>query len=93
MAARDELKKGLKLFRDFNASDPEYLDEIEIPVYTHLVSIGPCISVAYAARDGHDYRHTFRARSRPELCVTPDGKHLTFAGGSYEFTDRGIVDR
>ena len=48
-----------------------------------------------AERDGEVFHfdHKFEARSRPLLIVSHDGKQLMIAGGRYNVTDRGIVDR
>ena len=48
-----------------------------------------------AERDGkvYHFRHKFKKASRPLLIVSHDGKQLAIAGGRYNVTDRGIVDR
>ena len=48
-----------------------------------------------AERDGEvfQFHHKFKEASRPLLVVSFDGKQLMIAGGRYNVTDRGIVDR
>lgn len=48
-----------------------------------------------AERDGEvfHFHHEFNEASRPLLIVSFDGKQLMIAGGRYNVTDRGIVDR
>lgn len=48
-----------------------------------------------AERDGEifHFHHKFKKASRPLLIVSFDGKQLIIAGGRYNVTDRGIVDR
>jgi hypothetical protein len=90
--AKHELLQGIKLFEDFNREEPHYIDKIYIPDFSELIFVGPCLDISYHARDGHDYRHEFRKKSRPDLCVTPDGLQLVLIGGNYQFTGRGITD-
>jgi len=48
-----------------------------------------------AERDGEvfQFHHEFKEASRPLLVVSFDGLQLMIAGGRYNVTDRGIVDR
>ena len=48
-----------------------------------------------AERDGEvfHFHHEFKVASRPLLLVSFDGKQLMIAGGRYDVTDRGIIDR
>jgi hypothetical protein len=58
--------------------------------------IGELDLIGYRARrDGKTerYGHRFRAKSRPLLAVSTDGKQLHIVGGQYEFTEAGIEDR
>ena len=58
--------------------------------------LGEIPEVHYIAeRDGETYHfnHKFKKASRPLLIVSHDGKQLMIAGGRYNVTDRGIVDR
>lgn len=86
-------RQAIKLFRDFNSREPEYLDKVEIPVYDTLMYIGPCTRINYLADNGYEYSHAFRRQSRADLCVTADGSNLVLVGGRYRFTERGIVDK
>lgn len=46
-------------------------------------------------RDGkrERYLHKFSKGSRPALVSNFDGNAIHMIGGSYDFTERGIVDR
>lgn len=58
--------------------------------------LGEIPEVHYIAeRDGEvfHFNHEFKETSRPLLIVSYDGKQLMIAGGRYNVTDRGIVDR
>jgi hypothetical protein len=60
------------------------------------LALGPLKAVVYeATRDGkkENWEHQFKARSRPLLVASTDGKQLRIVGGRYEFTDAGIEDR
>lgn len=61
-----------------------------------LVCIGEISVIQYVAeRDGEvaEYRHPFKKRSRPKMCVTPDGKMVLMLGGAWRFTQDGYIDR
>jgi len=88
-----EILQARKLFKGFNDVDAEHLDRIEIPDYKVFMEIGDCTHIAYLAKDGKNYIHEFKQRSRPSLCTSHDGKVLLLVGGAFRFTDRGIVDR
>ena len=90
-----KVENGIKLFRDFNDEEPQYLDDIYFPDLEKevLVLVGPVLAIEYHARDGHNYRHEFKKKSQPNLTTTQNGLHLILIGGNYRFTDRGIVDR
>lgn len=95
MARREpDFTQAVDLFEAFNNEEPQFLDEVYVPDLDRqtLISVGPCLEIAYHARDGHSYRHEFRKKSRPELCVTSNGLHLVLIGGNYRFTKRGITD-
>ena len=60
------------------------------------LAIGEIVGIIYATtRDGElkTLRHMFKKHSRPLLAVSQDGNQLVMIGGSYQFTERGIVDR
>lgn len=67
----------------------------EPDVRTALV-VGRLDGVLYSTvRDGvpEKYIHKFRAKSRPLLCASSDGKSLRIVGGRFQFTEAGIEDR
>jgi hypothetical protein len=86
-----------RLYEDFSghrAEDYFHMDKPNIPGV--VVLVGECDGIMYnAVRDGiHEkYVHQFKKGSRPTLAVSPDGKQLFLLGGSYEFGERGIVDK
>lgn len=57
---------------------------------------GDVVAIAYKTRrDGKTvvFEHEFRPKSRPKLCISPDGKRIFLIDGKYKVTDRGIEDR
>lgn len=72
---------------------------IEVKVNTDYdvgYALGEIPELHYIAeRDGEvfHFHHKFRKASRPLLVVSHDGKQLIIAGGRYDVTDRGIIDR
>lgn len=71
----------------------ELVDFPDIP--DSMANIGKVFAIEYLAeRDGKEYRfrHEFKARSRPHLAVSPDGKIVTMIGGSWHFTEDGFED-
>jgi len=93
MKRRENLKKARRLYRRFNETEPSRVDKIKIKQHDTLVKIGDLTHIGYLAADGKNYIHRFRARNRPVLAVSDDGKALYIVGGKYLFTDRGIEDR
>lgn len=86
---------AIKLFEDFTGENPAYIDLVDMPVDTVAMAIGYCDGIMYSTvRDGkHEkYVHTFKKGCRPVLAASSDGKQLYLLGGSYNFTERGIVD-
>lgn len=90
-----QIDKAVRLHERFTGHDAsergELHDAPRIPPV--LTKVGPCVAIEYiATREGEraTYRHTFDKKSRPALAT--DGDHLYLIGGSYRFTDRGIVD-
>lgn len=60
------------------------------------LKVGHCDGILYTTvRDGktEKYIHKFKRSSRPLLAASFDGKSLVLIGGSYQFTERGIVDK
>lgn len=85
------------LYYNFTGHDPSETQMIDKPVYPDVMSvIGDIDGVMYTTvRDGvtEKYIHKFKKNSRPLFCVAPDGLTLYMIGGSYEFGERGIVDK
>lgn len=92
-----QIRKAQSLYKDFSGHDGDEVETIPKPkIPDALMVIGELEGVIYSTvRDNeHErYIHKFRAASRPLLCVSPDGEQLFIVKGSYEFTDRGIVDK
>ena len=88
---------AIRLYRAFTGSDPELVGEVAKPKFPSVgIVIGPLIGVAYeATRDGisERYFHEFDPDSRPTLISSSDGGAIFILGGSYDFTEDGIVDR
>jgi len=90
-----KVKKAVDLFEDFSGSKAEYVDTYNIPVPDVALKIGQLDGVLYTTnRDGktESYIHKFKKSSRPLFAVTFDGNQLIMIGGSYQFTEKGIVD-
>ena len=67
-----------------------------LPVPRVGLEVGPVLMIGYeATRDGkrEKYLHRFAKKARPLLAASHDGRDLVLIGGSYQFTNRGIVDR
>lgn len=89
------IRKAIALFKDFRGENAEYIDTIDLPDYKEAIVVGYCDAIMYTtSRDGkiEKYIHKFKRKARPLLCASFDGKQLLLVGGSYDFTDRGIVD-
>lgn len=95
--ARTEVQRAANRYRRFTGHEPENFGRIEIPPLPKVAAcIGEVDAVMYTTvRDGRieKYVHQFKGKAKPLLCVTPDGKQILFVGGSYTFTERGIVDK
>lgn len=95
--ADDELRAAMRLYSDFSGHDPEVIGTVEKPELPNIcVAVGELDGIAYeAVRDGvkEKYFHKFAKKARPLLCVSFDGAQLFILGGSYDFTDHGIVDK
>lgn len=93
--ARD-VSQGEKLYERFVGRPADRASVIRRPELPDaLVCIGDISLIQYVAeRDGktYEFRHPFRTRSRPLLCVTPDGKLVLALGGAWTFTQDGFVD-
>ena len=97
--ARDhaaELDAAAALQESFNGHPPRLVRNLTIPKPPRIVArIGLLRAVIYdAVRGGRSetYIHKFRKQARPTFAVSHDGRQLFMIGGSYNFTDRGIVD-
>ena len=91
-----DVRAAADTYERFTGHDAEVIDELEVPPLPSAVAvIGFVDAVEYTTtREGQEerYRHRFRKRDRPLMCVSPDRRQLLFVGGSFQFTDRGIVD-
>lgn len=85
------------LYRQFTGHTELETVTIDKPVMPDVVLVvGDVDGILYTTvRDGktEKYIHKFKKNCRPLFCVAPDGKQLFMLGGSYDFTERGIVDR
>lgn len=93
---RADVKNARQLFKDFRGDHPESLQKVTIPHTRAGLAIGELDGVLYTTvRDGkkEKYIHEFKARSRPLLVASSDGKSLHIIGGKYAFTESGINDR
>jgi len=92
-----EIEQAKKLYTLFTGHEPATvvatIRKPEMPDV--VVEIGTIDFIGYTTvRDGQieSYIHKFHSTARPLFCVKPDGKQLYMIGGSYNFTERGIVD-
>jgi len=90
-----EFERAARRYEDFtgHVAEPRAVFDFRVPPVA--AAIGECDGVLYTTvRDGQreSYIHKFRKGSKPFLCVSPDGKLLLLVGGSFTFTERGIVD-
>lgn len=92
-----DVRKAAARYTAFTGHEDVTLTKISIPDLPEaLLQVGKCDGILYSTvRDGiaEKYIHKFNSRSRPLFCVSPDGKSLYLIGGSYNFTERGIVDK
>ncbi len=91
------LRKAARLYSDFTGHEDVKIGKVKIPpMPKEVLAIGKCDGILYSTvRDGvaEKYIHRFKKNSQPLLTASPDGKQLYLIGGSYNFTDRGIVDK
>lgn len=91
-----DASSAARLAERFNGRPPDWemvLPKPEIP--DSMAAIGDIFAIEYLAeRDGKVYRfrHVFKARSRPQLAVSPDGDLALMIGGSWVFTEDGFED-
>jgi hypothetical protein len=91
-----EYDEAMRLFADFTGHEGEPWAKARVKLPKAAMVIGRCDGVLYTTvRDGktEKYIHRFKANSAPILCASPDGCQLFLFGGSFRFTDRGIVDK
>ncbi len=92
-----EIRQGKSLMQRFSGHRAKSITRIKRATISPVrVAIGPVLGIIYATRrDGkHEkYIHRFAEHSRPLLSVSPDGKRIELIGGSFKFTERGIVDK
>lgn len=90
-------KRAGDLYRNFTGHEPGDEVMIDKPNIPGVMSvIGDVDGILYTTvRDGvtEKYIHKFKKNSRPLFCVSPDGLQLHLIGGSYEFGERGIIDK
>jgi hypothetical protein len=83
------------VFARFTGRDPVAIAKIRAPATPAVAGvIGYCDAIEYTTeRDGkvERYRHRFAKADRPYLVVYPD-MTVQILGGSYRFTELGIVD-
>jgi len=92
-----DLRKAAKLYEDFSGHSAENIGKINVPSIPRVgVAIGVVDGIMYTTqRDGETqkYIHQFKSVDKPLFVVSPNGKQLFMLGGTYDFTDRGIVDK
>lgn len=90
------VEKAIDLFQKFRGERPEYLDSKKIQVDDVGLLIGKVDGIAYETTyegKAERYYHQFADNARPLLVSSHDGKQLYLIGGSYSFTQDGIVDK
>jgi len=94
--ARNPINQAIELFRKFREADPESVGMVPVKVPRAAMTVGELDAVLYTTTHGKKvvrYKHTFAPKSRPLLASSSDGRQLLILGGSYDFTQDGIVDR
>jgi hypothetical protein len=85
------------LYTRFTGHDADEVVEVDKPILPDvMLVVGDIDGVLYTTvRDGktEKYIHKFKKNCRPLFTVSPDGKQIFMLGGSYDFTERGIVDK
>lgn len=90
------IKNAIRKFEKFRLVDPEYIYEISVPALDVFLSIGECDAVEYTTVRGgkiEAYRHDFEGAVKPLIASSHDGQVLMILPGTFDFTERGIVDR
>jgi hypothetical protein len=92
-----ELQRAARRYTRFTGHEAEDFGKLDIPPLPKVAAcIGEVDGIMYTTvRDGRveKYVHEFKGEAKPLLCVTPDGRQILLVGGSYTFTERGIVDK
>jgi hypothetical protein len=94
---RVQIRDAAKLYSDFTGHKANESVTIDKPIIPDVaLVVGDIDGVMYTTvRDGktEKYIHEFKKKCRPLFCVSHDGKQIFMLGGSYDFTERGIVDK
>jgi hypothetical protein len=94
---RVQIRNASKLYSDFTGHEASEYETLDKPVLPDvMIRVGEIDFVGYTTiRDGktEKYIHKFSKKCRPLFTVSHDGKQLFMLGGSYDFTERGIVDK
>jgi hypothetical protein len=90
-----EIAEAARRYEGFAERPATQVKRYEVKLPKAGLAFGRLIQIGYISEyDGKPYRHTFeKARSRPLLVASHDGKSVVIVGGRYAFTDRGIEDR
>jgi len=92
-----QLRNASKLYEDFTGHDADEYELVDKPVIPDvMLLVGDIDFIGYTTvRDGktEKYIHRFKKNCRPHFTVSHDGKQLFMLGGSYDFTELGIVDK
>lgn len=90
----NEYKRAKRLLESFAERPTKKEQYVKVPTLPKVgVAFGRVLGIMYQTEDGENFIHRFRAKSRPLIVSSPDGKQLFLIGGSYNFTERGIVDK
>lgn len=95
-SSRAKLHQAADLLEEFTGHEPVFIEDLPDPDLNVSLKIGKVDAILYeAVRDGvkERYKHDFKKSARPLLVAKYDGSQVGLIGGSYEFTERGIVDR
>jgi len=90
-----DVKKALKLYKEFREATPKRGRQIEFDMPKVLMILGNVRFIGYdTTRKGKTelYKHDFAAGSRPLLCADGESGQLFIVEGRYHVTPRGIVD-
>lgn len=88
--------RAVDLYEAFTGHRANSVKVVDIPEIKKALAIGDVLDISYRTkRNGRveSYTHTFKASSRPLFAASDDGKTLLMIGGSFNFTERGIVDK